>query len=279
VNVWSLFSGVGGLDLGIERAGGTVVLQCEWDPYRRDVLAARFPGVPCFTDVAALRVEPAPLTSGGHPNSNAPGRRKEDDVNVVAFNASGGGEKGIQEREDVANPVTGSNGDPGAVAYALRKDPGGVGQGHNTNYVAGTIRRRDGAGGRVDRRQAVKPSDTRLPLQNCSNTSNGGSHGEIATDFTCPVIIGSTRLHIPQRRGRHGRIVNERNHVVEWRGLPASRPGFGKNAPALCGLIWGGVYVRSLAPDLPLCKPCAGKASPGTLAAYRDRGVREALGA
>lgn len=26
----------------------------------------------------------APLTSGGHPNSNAPGRRKEDDVNIVA---------------------------------------------------------------------------------------------------------------------------------------------------------------------------------------------------
>lgn len=25
----------------------------------------------------------APLTSGGHPNSNAPGRRKEDDVNIV----------------------------------------------------------------------------------------------------------------------------------------------------------------------------------------------------
>lgn len=27
----------------------------------------------------------APLTAGGHPNSNAPGRRKEDDVNLVAF--------------------------------------------------------------------------------------------------------------------------------------------------------------------------------------------------
>lgn len=58
MNVWSLFSGVGGLDLGIERAGGTVVLQCESDPWRRKVLAKRFPGAHCFPDVAALRIEP-----------------------------------------------------------------------------------------------------------------------------------------------------------------------------------------------------------------------------
>jgi integrase len=56
--------------------------------------------------------------------------------------ASGGGEKGLQPRDNIANPVTGSNGDPGAIAYALRKDPGGTGQGHNTNYVADTGVRR-----------------------------------------------------------------------------------------------------------------------------------------
>lgn len=60
-----------------------------------------------------------PLTSGGHPTSNTPGRRKEDDTNIVAFNASGGGEKDISARDNLANPVTGSNGDPGAIASLL----------------------------------------------------------------------------------------------------------------------------------------------------------------
>jgi site-specific DNA-cytosine methylase len=36
----------------------------------------------------------APLTSGGHPNSNAPGRRKEDDENLVIAGPLGGGNDG-----------------------------------------------------------------------------------------------------------------------------------------------------------------------------------------
>lgn len=51
MRVGSLFSGIGGLDLGLERAGMTVVFQCESDPWRRDLLAERFPGVPCHEDV------------------------------------------------------------------------------------------------------------------------------------------------------------------------------------------------------------------------------------
>jgi len=65
LNVWSLFSGVGGFDLGLERAGMRVVLQCEKDPWRRKVLAARFPGVALFDDVCALRGE---STVGGTRN-------------------------------------------------------------------------------------------------------------------------------------------------------------------------------------------------------------------
>ena len=51
LNVGSLFTGIGGIDLGLERAGLRVVFQAESDEYRRRVLAARFPGVWVYADV------------------------------------------------------------------------------------------------------------------------------------------------------------------------------------------------------------------------------------
>ena len=49
--VGSLFSGIGGLDHGLHRAGFTHAFFCESDEYRRSVLAARWPGVPIYDDV------------------------------------------------------------------------------------------------------------------------------------------------------------------------------------------------------------------------------------
>lgn len=50
----SFFSGVGGLDLGLERAGWRTVSFSEIDPYASAVLAERWPGVPNLGDITRL---------------------------------------------------------------------------------------------------------------------------------------------------------------------------------------------------------------------------------
>jgi len=56
MKVLSLFSGVGGFDLALERAGMTVVAQAESDPYCRKVLARHWPEVPRYEDVRDVGV-------------------------------------------------------------------------------------------------------------------------------------------------------------------------------------------------------------------------------
>lgn len=65
----SLFSGIGGIDLGLERAGMTPLWQCEIEPYCRAVLRRHFPGVPCYDDVRLIdATAPRPdLICGGFP--------------------------------------------------------------------------------------------------------------------------------------------------------------------------------------------------------------------
>jgi DNA (cytosine-5)-methyltransferase 1 len=70
VNVGSLFAGIGGFDLGFERAGMRVAWQVELDPYCRAVLAHHFPEARRYEDVrevGAANLAPVDLICGGFP--------------------------------------------------------------------------------------------------------------------------------------------------------------------------------------------------------------------
>ena len=70
----SLFTGVGGLDLAFEWAGGTVAAMCEIDPFCRKVLRNHWPEVPLFGDVRevsgkdeSFARQPVDVIYGGFP--------------------------------------------------------------------------------------------------------------------------------------------------------------------------------------------------------------------
>ena len=54
MKVLSLFSGVGGFDMGLERAGMETVYQCEWDKHANTILNKHWPDVPKWDDVSTL---------------------------------------------------------------------------------------------------------------------------------------------------------------------------------------------------------------------------------
>lgn len=63
-----LFAGIGGIELGLERAGMRTELLCEWWEPARVVLQHRFPDVPMSPDVRSLeRLPPVDLVSAGFP--------------------------------------------------------------------------------------------------------------------------------------------------------------------------------------------------------------------
>jgi len=81
----SLFSGIGGIDLGLERAGMTCIWQSEIEPYACQVLAKHWPDIPNLGDICDIdwtTVERADVVVGGYPCqpfSIAGSRRGEDD--------------------------------------------------------------------------------------------------------------------------------------------------------------------------------------------------------
>ena len=79
ISVFDLFSGIGGMTLGLERTGGfRTIAFCEIDPRARKVLAQHWPDIPIFEDVRTIEHErsDARVICGGFPcqdvsNANA----------------------------------------------------------------------------------------------------------------------------------------------------------------------------------------------------------------
>lgn len=83
MKIASFFSGIGGFDLGFERAGMEVVFQCEKNAFCKDVLNKHWPHVPVWDDINTLTPEAIPsseLWCGGFPcqdlSSANQGKRK-----------------------------------------------------------------------------------------------------------------------------------------------------------------------------------------------------------
>jgi DNA (cytosine-5)-methyltransferase 1 len=70
LTIGSLFSGIGGIDLGLERAGMETRWFSEIDPYASRVLAKHWPDVPNHGDITQIdfhAVEPVDVLCGGFP--------------------------------------------------------------------------------------------------------------------------------------------------------------------------------------------------------------------
>lgn len=69
LRVLSLFAGIGGFDIGLDRTGGfETVAFCEIDPFCRRLLAQQWPGVPIYNDVRELIYGDASSVIAARPN-------------------------------------------------------------------------------------------------------------------------------------------------------------------------------------------------------------------
>jgi DNA (cytosine-5)-methyltransferase 1 len=66
----SLFSGIGGIDLGFERAGFEIIFQCEIDKFCRNILETHWPNIPRHENIKELHAADIPnshVWAGGFP--------------------------------------------------------------------------------------------------------------------------------------------------------------------------------------------------------------------
>ena len=66
----SLFSGIGGFDLGFEKAGFEITFQCEINDFCRNILQEHWPNIPCHENIKELHATDIPRSdvwAGGFP--------------------------------------------------------------------------------------------------------------------------------------------------------------------------------------------------------------------
>lgn len=66
----SFFSGIGGFEIGFERAGFDISMQCEIEPFCRSILKQHWPDVPRFEDIKEVKINDIPDSTvwvGGFP--------------------------------------------------------------------------------------------------------------------------------------------------------------------------------------------------------------------
>lgn len=83
LTVGSLFSGIGGLELGLERAGMQVKWQVERDEYAQKVLRKNWPSATIYSDVREVRgnaVEPVDVLCGGFPCQDISNAGRRDGI-------------------------------------------------------------------------------------------------------------------------------------------------------------------------------------------------------
>jgi len=79
----SLFAGIGGLDLGLERAGMTCKWQVEINPFCQRVLEKHWPGVKRYGDITKVdgrELQPVNLIAGGFPCTDISDAGKRDGI-------------------------------------------------------------------------------------------------------------------------------------------------------------------------------------------------------
>jgi DNA (cytosine-5)-methyltransferase 1 len=221
----SLFSGIGGLDLGLQRAGWRIVGQVENDPYCIRVLAKHWPDVPRWGDIREVDTDDLPqadLIAGGFPCQpvSAAGKRLGQDDPRWLWPEAGRLVRGLRPRwvllENVPGLLARGMGDVlgelAASGYDAEWDcipAAAVGAPHQRDRVWVVAYPNDGE---PDQRQGkVRPADewctTGRPELRAARCSTNGHPGHVAdSDGTsrrvAAAVFAGTRLTSLPRPGQ-----------------------------------------------------------------------------
>lgn len=86
LTVGSLFAGIGGIDLGLERSGFKTAWQVEVDPFCREILAKHFPDAIQFGDIKACKAsQPSTCSPADSPVKMFPKPESEKELKALAL--------------------------------------------------------------------------------------------------------------------------------------------------------------------------------------------------